>query len=53
MTPFNCSSVLFEYVFHNVHNAALQFVGELGDYDPTTHTEGYLSGFQFVPNQVC
>lgn len=27
-------------------------VGELGDYDTTTHQDGYLSGFQFVPNQV-
>eukprot|EP00794_Sanderia_malayensis_P010962 gene10962-12123_t len=25
--------------------------GELGDYDPATHIEGYLSGFQFIPNQ--
>ena len=27
--------------------------GELGDYDPLNHKEGYLAGFQFVPNQVC
>eukprot|EP00111_Clytia_hemisphaerica_P018200 TCONS_00053826-protein len=26
--------------------------GELGDYDPLNHKEGYLAGFQFVPNQT-
>ncbi|XP_065055765.1 FERM, ARHGEF and pleckstrin domain-containing protein 2-like [Rhopilema esculentum] len=25
--------------------------GELGDFEPTVHQDGYLSGFQFVPNQ--
>lgn len=27
-------------------------LGELGDYDPEEHTEGYVSGYRFVPNQV-
>ena len=27
-------------------------LGELGDYDPAEHTEGYVSGYRFVPNQV-
>ena len=26
--------------------------GELGDYDPEEHPEGYVSGYRFVPNQV-
>ena len=25
---------------------------ELGDYDPALHTEGFISEFRFVPNQV-
>ena len=28
------------------------FAAELGDYDPTMHTDGYVSEFRFVPNQV-
>ena len=31
---------------------ALCEIAELGDYDPSIHTEGYLSEFRFVPNQV-
>ena len=27
-------------------------LGELGDYDPEEHAEGYVSGYRFVPNQV-
>ena len=27
------------------------FVAELGDYDPTRHTYGYVSEFRFMPNQ--
>ena len=26
--------------------------GELGDYNPEEHPEGYVSGYRFVPNQV-
>uniref|UniRef100_T2MID3 FERM, RhoGEF and pleckstrin domain-containing protein 2 n=1 Tax=Hydra vulgaris TaxID=6087 RepID=T2MID3_HYDVU len=26
--------------------------GELGDFDPVNHKEGYLTGFQFVPKQT-
>ena len=27
--------------------------GELGDHDPMTCRSGYLSEYQFFPNQVC
>ena len=28
------------------------FVAELGDYDQKEHTDGYVSEFRFIPNQV-
>lgn len=29
----------------------ISFVAELGDYDPYTHTAGYVSEYRFVPDQ--
>lgn len=29
----------------------LYFIGELGDYDPEEHRQGYLEDFRFVPFQ--
>jgi hypothetical protein len=35
-----------------VYLSAYAAQSELGDYDASIHTEGYLSEFRFVPNQV-
>lgn len=31
---------------------SFQFAAELGEYDPKEHTQGYVSEFRFIPNQV-
>ena len=33
-------------------NTLFQFAAELGEYDPKEHTQGYVSEFRFIPNQV-
>lgn len=37
-----------------MHPVVIKFheIGELGDYNPEEHPEGYVSGYRFVPNQV-
>ena len=31
---------------------SFQSAAELGEYDPKEHTQGYVSEFRFIPNQV-